>query len=385
MPRLLPKAERSDRIDPYCLGPLRSSKILFPKSALFTNLAPRTSLLIIVLLLATIPYSLLSQRPFPPDGDKAGEDLRCYQRIIERIHAGESYYDAAGSELRTRGYPTSSVFNWRLPTLAWLMGQLPTLRTGRIFAVLLSFAALLVWIRVLVEESSLLRTLLGSPLLLGPLLYSLSTEAYLTHEFWAGTLIMLSLGAHARGWGMASLACGILALFLRELTLPFACLMAIGAYIEGRGREALFWFAGIIAFGLTLAFHGITVKNLLWDGKVVQEEGWVVLGGWPFILSTAQLHPYLLLAPPWVTAVLLPGLLLGLIGWRGPVGLRVKCTVGLYLLAYAFVGKPFNQLWGLMYTNIMPLGILYLPYSLRILWKSINKRRQNELLHCSKA
>ena len=44
---------------------------------------------------------------------------------VDRIHAGEGYYRAAGDELRGRGYPTRSVFNWRTPLPMWLIGRMP--------------------------------------------------------------------------------------------------------------------------------------------------------------------------------------------------------------------------------------------------------------------
>ena len=50
-----------------------------------------------------------------------GEDLKCYRGIIYRIQQGEGYYQAAHAELSSRGYPTKSVFNWRLPFLGWLL------------------------------------------------------------------------------------------------------------------------------------------------------------------------------------------------------------------------------------------------------------------------
>src|SRR5262245_19616252 len=42
-------------------------------------------------------------------------DVALYQAEVERIRAGESYYEAAANELPARGYPTRSVFNWRTP------------------------------------------------------------------------------------------------------------------------------------------------------------------------------------------------------------------------------------------------------------------------------
>lgn len=342
----------------------KGSEVLFPKSTPFANLPRRSSILILALMSVTIIYGLLSYHPIPYRGNKAGEDLRCYRRIIERIHAGESYYEAAASELRTRGYPTSSVFNWRLPTLAWFMGQLPTLQTGRILAILLAFTTLLIWISVLLRGGSFPQVFFGTFLLLGSLIYSLLPEVPLTHEFWAGTFITLSLGAYSRGWSIASVISGLLALFLRELTFPFVGLMMVAAYIEGRRREALLWLLGIVAFGLMLAYHGTVVIGLNKEGDFVQQEGWLAFGGWPFILSTAQLHPYLLLMPSWLPAILLPLILLGFAGWRGPVGSRISWTVVLYIASYSLVGKPFNHLWGMMYVNFMLLGLLYVPSSL---------------------
>jgi hypothetical protein len=342
----------------------KGGEVLFPKSTPFANLPQRSSILIVVLMAVTIIYGLLYYHPIPYSGNKAGEDLRCYRRIIERIHAGESYYEAATSELRTRGYPTSSVFNWRLPTLAWFMGQLPTLQTGWILAILLAFTSLLIWISVLIRGRSFSQVFFGTFLLLGSLIYSLLPEVPLTHEFWAGTLITFSLGAYSKGWRIASLVSALLALFLRELTLPFVGLMMVATYFEGRRREALLWLLGIIAFGLMLAYHGTVVKGLIKEGDFVQEKGWLAFSGWLFILSTAQMHPFLLLMPPWVPAILLPLILLGFAAWRGPVGSRIAWTVGLYIASYSLVGKPFNHLWGMMYVNIMLLGLLYVPSSL---------------------
>jgi len=71
----------------------------------------------------------------------------------------------------------------------------------------------------------------------------------------------------------------------------------------------------------------------------------------------AQMHSYLFLAPPWVTALVLPFVLVGLAGWRGPLGL--------------------------MYTNILPLGLLYVSSSIRDLWRSVPAVGNNPRPHSS--
>jgi len=346
---------------------------LFQKSTRFANLTSLTAGFVIILLFVLVIYGIIIYQPLIP-GSSKDEDLRNHRRIVERIHGGEGYYTAAGEELRARGYATRSVFNWRLPLLVWLLGHLPGTDTGQVIAVILACISLLIWIGALQQNQlSFGELVLGSLALLEPIIYSLSPGVFLAHEFWAGTLITLSLAAYARDWRVISVISGLMALFLRELTLPFTCVMLVLSYIEGRRFEALFWSIGMVAFGGELFFHWSIVKNLMTEADSSLMGGWVVFGGWQFVLSTAQMHPYLLLAPHWVTAIILPLVLLGLAGWRGQLGSRVAATVGIYILAYLFVGLPYNQYWGLMYTNVMLLGLLYAPYSLRDLWQSVRR------------
>src|SRR5690348_12091349 len=59
--------------------------------------------------------------------DRGPGDIALYRGEIALMQQGESYYDAAGSELRLRGYPVRSIFNWRTPLPVWLLAHLPTL------------------------------------------------------------------------------------------------------------------------------------------------------------------------------------------------------------------------------------------------------------------
>ncbi|MFZ2398717.1 MAG: hypothetical protein WAW31_08665 [Smithella sp.] len=286
---------------------------------------------------------------------------------MEQIRAGKSYYAVAGNELRRVGYPASSIFNWRLPALAWLLGQLPSIRTGRVIALILATTTLLIWFTVFVKyQYARWQVFFGGLILSGPLMYPLlHTTLFLFHEYWAGTLISLSLAAHARGWRYASIISGLMALFLRELSLPFVCIMMILAYIENQRREALLWFTGILCFGGELLIHWSIVSKLITENDKVLHGGWIVFGGWPFVLNTAQMHPFFLISPPWVAAIILPLALFGLACWRDSAGIRVACTVGIYVLAFMIVGLPFNGYWGLMYAFILPLGLLHVPYALK--------------------
>ena len=143
------------------------------------------------------------------------------------------------------------------------------------------------------------------------------------HEFWAGTLIALSLAAYGRGWRFVSVICGLAALSLRELTLPFVCVMMVLAYREGHRREALAWLIGSHCFRWRITASLVYSYKLDHGKRLGLEGGWIVFGGWRFVLDTAKMQPLLLIAPPWVTAIILPLALLGLAGWRGPLGSRV--------------------------------------------------------------
>ena len=132
---------------------------------------------IIALLIASILYGLAVCRPslFLMQREKPRDaDLKCYQTIVEKIHAGESYYSAAGHELRSMGYPTASVFNWRLPALAWFLGKLPSLRTGQIIAFILAMTTLLIWMTVFHQNKyAIWQVFFGGLILSGPVIYSL--------------------------------------------------------------------------------------------------------------------------------------------------------------------------------------------------------------------
>ena len=321
-------------------------------------------------------YGLAVCRPIPPVLDDNGKPrdaaTRFYQTVVEQVRAGESYYSVVGVELRSIGYPTRSVFNWRMPALAWLLGQLPSDRAGQVLAFVLAVATLLIWLAVFYRNRyAVWQVLLGGLFMSGPVIYSLFPHTFLFHEFWAGTLIALSLAAYARGWRHVSVLSGLMALFLRELSLPFVCVMMVLAYREGQRREALLWFIGLLVFGTAFLFHWSIVSNLNTGDDRLLAGDWIVFGGWPFVLNTAQLNPLLIALPPWIAAILLPLALLGLARWRGVSGIRVAGTVGIYVLAFSIAGRSNNTAWGLMYAFVMPLGLLHAPYALRELWQQI--------------
>ena len=346
----------------------------FPLNTRFANFRPLISYGIILAVLVLIGYGLLNIGSINSNQAKKGADLECQRAIVGRIHAGEGYYEAADRELRRGGYPTQSIFNWRLPFLALFLGSLPDIEMGRWIGIGLAAVTLLLWIQTLKKEKTFGQTLIGSLLLTGVLVYGGVSNVFFAHEFWAGTCITLSLIAYCRGWLILSLGSGLCALLFRELSLPFVIVMMIMALIEKRRKESLFWLLEIIAFSLILLIHYYFLKEFVRDVNFAQKRGWMAFGGWPFVLKTIQMHPFLILNPAWLNAILIPLLLLGLSGWKGELGTRVSLSVYAYILSFLVLGQPFNVYWGVMFNILVPLGALYTLPSILDLWRSISKR-----------
>lgn len=327
----------------------------------FMTMTRRDAGLIACGLLLLIVYGLASLgQAFPPREEKVtdGEDVRMYQSVIERIHADENYYSVVGEELRTRGYASRPFFNWRLPTIAWTIGHLPNPEWGRWILAIMAFLTMLLWFQVLERDKGFPFAVAGALLLCGPLLLCLSEQAFYYHELWAGVLIAFSLAAHARGNTIISIVFGVFAVCIRELALPYVVIMLILAWQEKQDREMLGWLGGLTIFGLSLTLHASIVSKLLTPMDLINET-WIQFGGWPFVMSTGIWNAFLLVAPQWILAFVLPLALLGVWGWRGKIGARVALTLGAYYCAYLIAGRTNNTYWGFMYAPLIPLGVLY--------------------------
>jgi hypothetical protein len=300
-----------------------------------------------------------------PEG---GHDLRLYRAIVERVHAGENYYDAAGRELREGGYPSGSIFNWRTPLYAWLMGALPAPEYGQALLILLAVLTLLLTYGVLQKEDlGFGLAMVGVLALAGPFLWCIDGDAFLAQELWAGVLIALSVCCYAHGRWAPGLAAGLTALFFRELALLY-CLLALGLALHaGRRREVLVWLAGFALYAVFLAVHCLEVtRRTLPEDRL--PTSWVQFGGPAFLLSTCRMNVFLFVSPRWLAALFLPLVLLGLGGWRGPTGLRLGLVVGAYLAVFAVIGQPFNNYWGLLYVPLLSIGLVRTPAALRDLF-----------------
>lgn len=301
---------------------------------------------------------------------KEGLDLECYKRIVERMRIGEGYYSAAHAELTRQGYPIQSVFNWRLPFLAWALGNMPNLMIARLIALCLSFIPLWIWLELSRNELSFPLRAAGCVLLLGGPIYGFIDNVFFAHEFWCGILIAFSIFSYAKGWRWISVTSGIAALMIRELALPFVMLMLVLSCIERKFRETGFWVGGVLAFCAMMILHFFQVNAITEHDQIASINAWVTFAGWKFSLGTASMHPFLFLLPPSFTAVVVPAALLGLLGWNDVLGRRLAWTVITYLVLFLFIGQSFNLYWGVIYVNLLPIGIIFAGRSMRNLFRS---------------
>ena len=325
---------------------------------------------------ATLPVAGAAEKTAESsDRKEADADAIFYRHIVERVHAGEDYYDAVAAEFRQWNYQPTSLFNWRTPVYAWLLGKAPDPIGGRALLILLALAVVALAYAV-VERDLDKRYAPLLVLLIGPLAWCVLGEVYLFTELWAGVLVALSVCCYALGRWPLGLLAGLAALFFRELALPY-CLLALGiAGWQRRRNEVIGWLAGLALYGAFLWFHADQVARHTAGVPPVAAGGWVRFGGLPFVIGTTQMNVLLIFAPAWLAAAALPLALLGLAGWRGETGLRISLTVAGYLAAFAVIGMPNNAYWGLLVTPLLALGWAALPVALRDLARAISQPKQ---------
>jgi len=283
-------------------------------------------------------------------------DVELYRAEVDRIAAGQSYYDAAAAELRARGYPTRSIFNWRTPLPMWPAGALPDPQMAKVLLCILGFALLAMGYALVHDEAGRRAGALFSLLLTGALLPCALGDLFVMPEVWAGILIGLSVAAY--GFGRWKIGCGaaLAALAIRELAAPYCLLCAALALWQRKPRELAAWAAGFTVYAGLFALHVSKVLPLIQAGDHAHAQGWVRFGGAGFVISTIQMNCYLLLLPQWITAVYLACALVGFATWNSPAGMRIALAASGYLVGFAIVGHDFNQYWGSLVAPLFCFG-----------------------------
>lgn len=315
--------------------------------------------------------------------DRGPNDVQLYRAEIDRIHNGESYYGAAKAELTSRGYPTRSIFNWRMPLPIWPLGMLPNPETGRLLLSLLALVAILIGTHFVAREQGMRRGLLAGVWLVGSLLPCFLGNLYVMHELWAGTLILLSVlayGANRPGWGAGL---GFAALAVRELAAPYCLVCFVLAITERRRREVWFWLIAGAFYGLAYSLHILHVLPRIAPDARAHTDGWLRFGGAAFVISLAQMNAFLLILPQWIAAIILAAAMLGFAGWDASWGRRAGLSVSFYLALFAAIGQPFNQYWGALIAPLLCLGIAQAPGVTTTLWRRATHGELRDIVDAS--
>src|SRR5436305_1131772 len=141
----------------------------------------------------------VSFKPKPPPEpvsatpSSGGTDIDLYERIIKRMSKGETYYAAAADELPKGGYPTGSVFNWRLPTYAWFYAPLPWMRIGQVVLIVLCGWTLYLSVRLTAATVGKMPAAAACVWLIGAFTWCVDGRSFLTQEVWVGVLVQLSV------------------------------------------------------------------------------------------------------------------------------------------------------------------------------------------------
>src|SRR5437899_2145684 len=122
-----------------------------PAGTWFKRLTPFQATLVLLAFVAAVAGCLaiiLRAEPAATETQRRPGDLELYREIVKRVRAGEDYYSAAGAELRDRNFGARSIFSWRTPLYAWVIGKPPSplwaqglLAAGALITMILTYAA----------------------------------------------------------------------------------------------------------------------------------------------------------------------------------------------------------------------------------------------------
>lgn len=346
--------------------------------ARYTSWPAWAARLLLALVLALICYGVLSPTAeslaiTPQVSEKQSAALRTgdsnlYRRILSRFEAGEPYYATVSDELRRHGYPLRPPLNFRPPTLVYLLSALPadSIRVDVLRSLAL-ITGIVLMLAIRPHCGGPVPLIAGGILVATGLVPATVEVAVLWHEVWASMAIALSLALYRRDRWLLSAGIGLVAVLLRELALLYLVVMATLAWREGQRKE-LFGWLGILALGaVTLLVHLSFANSYVLPTDAVSPS-WVRAGGWSFVLLAAQWNR--VICPDWLVAITMPLALLGLGNWRSQIGTRIAATVGAYVAAFLVVGRWDNTYWGLIYTPLLPIGLLFVRRALADLWRA---------------
>lgn len=334
-------------------------------------MTPTVARMVLGCLLALLLAGLSLHVPEQPTGKTKEQhgDGALFATVVQRVSAGESYYAAMGAELRQRGYPTASVFNWRAPLLLRTVAAAP--RLTRLLLLGLALSAVLA--TVLLLNKARLDVLLVAVLLQVGVAVSIFvfSDSVTLAELWTGFLILISIAAYARPNPWVGVAFGMLALFVRELAAPYCLVCGIVALWHRRWTELGAWTVGAGLYAVYYVMHINSVAaHVAMDA---QPRAWIEFGGLPFVLGTIRFSGWFAL--PGVAAI---GLVLILAALWSRAPLHLRATAVAYLAFFTVIGQNFNQNWGLVAAPTWALACGYGIDGVRRLARAAIQRQDSQ-------
>jgi hypothetical protein len=293
-------------------------------------------------------------------------DAGFYQAVAQRLQSGEPYYSAYGTELRSRGYPAASPFNWRTPLLLEAYAAAPRFASLLLFTLgALSVVAAILLLRNAPPESTVLGVILQAGAAASVVMVAASATV---PEVWLGYLLLGSILAYHRGWNISAAVIGIGALFVRELAAPYCVACTLIALRHRRRTEVITWISGAFAYAIYFGWHVMSVAAHSGPNEVAHHNSWIQFGGLPFVLGTMSFNGWFAASQPWGPSIGVALVLAALWARSAPLHLRVCCVT--YVGFFAVVGQTFNQNWGLVASPAWALACAYGISGLRRLIRS---------------
>ncbi|OXE36031.1 MAG: hypothetical protein CGW95_10220 [Phenylobacterium zucineum] len=318
-------------------------------------LGSRLTLVLVGLLALTCVWIVFHPARFGPASPSHDVDL--YRAILARVRAGQDYASAAIIEHRRLHYPLRPFFVVRPPALTLMLAALPPGLIPKLLYIAIAALGFGAWvIRLRFEGASRLIQvclLTGLGLGMGAAVLGIENSLWF-HETWIGFLFAGALGVRRVGRVWPAVLAGLLAALLRELATPFLLAMGLAALLERRWGEVAAFATAIGLVGVEIVWHAQVIRSLT-NGADLHSQGWLTVGGLGFLLETTTWNLAPTLFGGWISALILPLSLIGLILWDGPTGLRLKLVLGGYCTAFLLVGRPDNVYWGLMIAPLIGL------------------------------
>ena len=167
----------------------------------------------------------------------------------------------SGRNCRARGYPSASTANWRTPLHYWTVARGRDSAHGARASVILARSDSAPW-RVCPAPPvpRIVVRCWCAPAGGHVASMAFRPAGIVMAEYWAGMLVALALAFYHFRWWTAAACCGVVAIFVRELAVPFGVICGLFALSERRHRESAVWVVGGLAYVACYLLHAQAVS-----------------------------------------------------------------------------------------------------------------------------